>query len=66
MSKSNTLCFASDNYAGICPETLSAIQIANSGFARAYGDDEWTNQAANKIRELFDTACEVFFVFNAT
>ena len=66
MTKNNKLCFASDNYAGICPDALQAIQSANEGFARAYGDDELTEKAADNIRELFETECEVFFVFNGT
>ncbi len=58
--------FASDNYAGICPEALEAMQEANFGSAVSYGDDEWTARAAEKFRELFETDCEVFFVFNGT
>ena len=58
--------FASDNYAGICPEAWAAMDIANRGHAVAYGDDLWTARAANAFRNLFETECEVFFVFNGT
>ncbi len=58
--------FASDNYAGICPEAWQSLAEANHGHARGYGDDFYTEQAADLIREVFDTACEVFFVFNGT
>ena len=58
--------FASDNYAGICPEAWAAMAEANHGHERGYGDDRWTAQAANLIRDLFETDCEVFFVFNGT
>ncbi len=58
--------FASDNYAGICPEAWAAMQAANQGHATAYGDDVWTARAANEFRELFEAECEVFFVFNGT
>jgi len=58
--------FASDNYAGICPEAMEAINEANKGYAKAYGEDEWTQIASDKIREFFDIDCEVFFVFNGT
>lgn len=58
--------FASDNYAGICPEAWAAMAEANHGHERGYGDDRWTAQAANLIRELFETDCEVFFAFNGT
>ncbi len=58
--------FASDNYAGICPEAWLAMEQANSGHERSYGDDKWTQQAADLIREVFETDCQVFFVFNGT
>src|SRR3989449_2835982 len=58
--------FASDNYAGICPEAWAALPEANQGHAVSYGDDSWTARAADLIREVFETPCEVFFVFNGT
>lgn len=58
--------FASDNYAGICNEAWEAMEEANRGLASSYGDDIWTAKACEKIRELFEKDCEVFFVFNGT
>ncbi|MFD2431071.1 threonine aldolase family protein [Sphingobium scionense] len=58
--------FASDNYAGACPEALDAMLAANSGSATAYGEDEWTQRAADNFRTLFGGDAEVFFVFNGT
>src|SRR6267142_3871133 len=58
--------FASDNYAGICPEAFAAMAEANHGHETSYGDDTWTGKASNLIREVFETECEVFFVFNGT
>ncbi len=58
--------FASDNYAGVCPEAWDAMRRANEGHAQAYGEDEWTQRAADLLRELFETDCEVFFTFNGT
>nr|WP_315380839.1 low specificity L-threonine aldolase [uncultured Sphingomonas sp.] len=58
--------FASDNYAGICPEAWAAMEAANTGHAPAYGDDRWTHTAADAFRTLFETDCEVFFAFNGT
>jgi threonine aldolase len=58
--------FASDNYAGICPEAFAAMAQANQGHEVSYGDDTWTAKAADLLRELFETNCEVFFVFNGT
>jgi threonine aldolase len=57
---------ASDNYAGICPEALAAMQEANRGHAPGYGDDRWTAEAADLLRRTFETDCDVYFVFNGT
>jgi threonine aldolase len=58
--------FASDNYAGICPEAFAAMAQANQGHEVSYGDDTWTARAADLLRDVFETNCEVFFVFNGT
>jgi threonine aldolase len=58
--------FASDNYSGICPEAWAAMAEANTGHEVSYGDDHWTQLATDRIREIFERDCEVFFVFNGT
>ena len=58
--------FASDNYAGVCPEAWQALSEANTGYATSYGNDPWTTKACNALRDFFETDCEVFFVFNGT
>ena len=58
--------FASDNYSGICPEAWAALAEANQDHEISYGDDSWTQKASDLIREVFETRCEVFFVFNGT
>ena len=58
--------FASDNTAAICPEAWAALQEANAGAVASYGDDRWTQRACNLVREIFETDCEVFVVFNGT
>jgi threonine aldolase len=58
--------FASDNTAGICPEALAALIEGNHGFCPSYGDDVYTQRAADAIRNLFNRPCEVFFVFTGT
>ena len=58
--------FASDNTAGIIPEAWDALAAANRGFAAAYGDDEWTAKASELIRDVFETDCDVYFVFTGT
>jgi len=42
------------------------MEEANRGLACSYGDDAWTEQACEQIRELFETDCEIYFVFNGT
>ena len=58
--------FASDNTAGICPEALAALAAANAGRVPSYGDDAHTAEAKQTFAEVFETACDVFFVFNGT
>ena len=58
--------FASDNYAGICPEAFAALAQANTGHQVSYGNDAWTAKASDLIRDVFETKCEVFLVFNGT
>lgn len=59
--------FASDNNAGMCPEALAALIEANgAGHVSGYGDDRWTAAACDQIRALFETDCDVYFVFSGT
>jgi threonine aldolase len=58
--------FASDNYAGICPEAWQSLTEARDDFAVSYGDDPWTAKACDALRDFFETDCEVFFVFTGT
>jgi threonine aldolase len=58
--------FASDNTAGICPPAWAALEEANSGAEISYGDDEWTRRVVEEVREVFETDCEVFLIFNGT
>jgi len=59
-------CFASDNYAGICPEAWAAMAAANAGHAASYGNDTHTDVACKAIAALFGCDCDVYFVFNGT
>ncbi len=58
--------FASDNTAAICPEAWAALAAANAATAASYGDDRWTLRVCDQVREIFETDCETFFVFNGT
>ncbi|MFF7209028.1 threonine aldolase family protein [Streptomyces sp. NPDC008238] len=58
--------FASDNYAGIHPEVLAAIALANGGHQVAYGGDEYTAHLQDVFRGHFGPRAEAFPVFNGT
>ena len=58
--------FASDNYAGVHPEVLEAIAVANGGHQISYGEDEYTGHLQELFREHFGPAASVFPVFNGT
>ena len=58
--------FASDNNSGACPEVLEVMEECNREHAAGYGDDIWTRRASDALLEVFQTDCEVFFVFNGT
>lgn len=42
------------------------MHAANVDHEPSYGNDTWTQKAADLIRETFERDCEVFFVFNGT
>src|SRR5581483_10441891 len=58
--------FASDNTAPICPEAWAALKEANTEYAAAYGEDRWTARVCDRIREIFEVDCDVYFVFTGT
>ena len=58
--------FASDNTAPICPEAWKALEQANAHYAPSYGEDEWTGAVCERIRQLFEVDCDVYFVFTGT
>lgn len=58
--------FASDNNSGVHPRIMEALSEANRDHAFGYGDDRWTEEAVEKIKECFTPECEPLFVFNGT
>ncbi len=58
--------FASDNHAGAHPEVMAAIAAANSGYALPYGEDPWTANLRERIREEFGDQATAFPVLNGT
>jgi threonine aldolase len=57
--------FASDNYSGIHPEILEAIQRANSQHQISYGDDQFTQEANQLFEDIFGKVT-VLYTFNGT
>ena len=66
MSANGKKTFASDNYAGVHPEIMSALAAANVGHEGSYGADRHTTDCVEKFRSLFGTDTEVFLVYNGT
>jgi threonine aldolase len=58
--------FASDNYAGIHPEVLEAIAVANGGHQVSYGADAYTARLQEVFREHFGGRASAYPVFNGT
>jgi threonine aldolase len=58
--------FFSDNTATACPEILAAIDEANHGLAKAYGDDQWTKRLDSVLSAFFGTGVSAFAVATGT
>jgi threonine aldolase len=58
--------FASDNYAGVHPEILAALALANGGHQVAYGEDDYTRHLQEVFRAHLGPKTEGFPVFNGT
>jgi threonine aldolase len=57
----------SDNAAGVAPEILAAVQVANAGSALAYGGDDLTAHLQDVVRMVFDhPTARVFPVTSGT
>ncbi len=58
--------FASDNYSGVHPEIMAALNAANQGHMPSYGADSYTKRAVGLFKSLFGENTEVFLVYNGT
>ncbi|SEG80420.1 L-threonine aldolase [Thermomonospora echinospora] len=58
--------FASDNYAGVHPEILTALAVANEGHQTAYGADVYTARLQEVFRRHFGERAQAYPVFNGT
>lgn len=60
--------FASDNWSGVCPEVMHALEEINPAHNEAYGElnDPVTEAAISKFKHHFGDDIAVFFVYNGT
>ncbi|MFC3981808.1 threonine aldolase family protein [Streptosporangium jomthongense] len=58
--------FASDNYAGVHPEILQALALANEGHQISYGEDVYTEALQEVFRGHFGPLAQAWPVFNGT
>ncbi|WP_405162688.1 low specificity L-threonine aldolase [Nocardia sp. NBC_01499] len=58
--------FASDNNAGVHPEVLAALALANGGHQIAYGGDDYTANLRDVFGLHFGERASVYPVFNGT
>lgn len=58
--------FASDNTAGVSPEVMDALTLANTPAALAYGADPWTAELQERFRDLTGAPVETFVCWGGT
>ncbi|WP_280269372.1 threonine aldolase family protein [Nocardia wallacei] len=58
--------FASDNWAGIHPDVLAALALANGGHQRSYGTDEYTTALQEIFARHFGDGTRVYPVCTGT
>ncbi|MBL1083513.1 low specificity L-threonine aldolase [Streptomyces actinomycinicus] len=58
--------FASDNSAGVHPDVLAALTVANEGHQTAYGEDVYTAHLQHVFRQHFGDRATAYPVFNGT
>jgi threonine aldolase len=58
--------FRSDNTHGVSPEVLDALARANGGSVTSYGGDAITARLRERVRELFETDCEIYPLLTGT
>lgn len=58
--------FASDNTAPVAPAILDALAEASRGYARGYGNDDWTHAGERRFCEIFERDVAAFLVPTGT
>ncbi|GLQ06365.1 threonine aldolase family protein [Sneathiella chinensis] len=66
MKNRNTISFASDNSAPVCPELMEALARVNSGATFGYGNDDHTRQMEERFKDLFQCDLRAFPVATGT
>ncbi|MBN1952308.1 MAG: low specificity L-threonine aldolase [Bacteroidales bacterium] len=62
----NTRGFASDNNSGVSPEVIEKLKAVNQGHVVGYGDDPYTLEALNVLKNQFGPDCHPYLVFTGT
>lgn len=58
--------FGSDNFSGVLPEVLQALEEVSYGHQHSYGEDTCSEKAIAAFKNIFGEHVEVFFVYNGT
>ncbi len=58
--------FASDNGSGVAPEIMSALAAVNDGAVPGYGADAYTQEACDRLSDVFERDVTVFLVATGT
>lgn len=58
--------FASDNYSGVHPRILEAIESANTGDALPYGEDVWTARLQDELGDALEHPVDALPVLTGT
>lgn len=58
--------FASDNYSGVHPEIMEALQRANVDHMGSYGADDITKRTVELFKKYFGEDIDVYFAYNGT
>ena len=58
--------FGSDNQTGASFKVMEMLAQANSEYTHGYGDDQWTYQAIDNLKTLFECDLDAFFVATGT
>ncbi len=58
--------FGSDNFAGVSPEIMKALQKVSENHQISYGGDIYTQRAVEDFEEIFGPDIKVYFVYSGT